>query len=160
VTLTLRFDPRGDSTAWAWVDDVHLTGVPLDAGVSLTGETGLVQAGESVTIEAPLSNRRAGDLELPLEATWPSGWALGEVSVQPDEIGDGLAQFSAPVEQGETALVQMTSGIPADTPRSAQTVTAQLLAPEMDYDYTPDDNEARLHLVVDGLLLWLPLVRH
>lgn len=106
--------------------------MPLDAGVGLTRETGLVQAGESVTIEALLSNRRAGDLELPLEVTWPSGWALGEVSVQPDEIGDGLAQFSVPVEQGETALMQMTLGITADTPRSAHTVTAQLPAPEMD----------------------------
>ena len=80
--------------------------------------------------------------------------------MQPDEIGDGLAQFSVPVEQGETALVQMALGIPADTPRSALTVTAQVPAPEMDYDYTPDDNEARLHLAVDGLLLWLRLVRH
>jgi hypothetical protein len=158
VTLTFRFAQHGDPTAWAWIDDVHLTGLPLNAGVSLTRGTEPVRAGENMTVYALLANRRAGDLLLQMEMTWPAGWALSEASMQPYEIGDGVAQFQVPVAQGDTAPLQITLQVPADTPRSGHSVTARLLPPEMDYDYTPDDNEAHTDFVVDGLQVWLPAV--
>ncbi|PKO23334.1 MAG: hypothetical protein CVU38_04805 [Chloroflexi bacterium HGW-Chloroflexi-1] len=157
MTLTYRFDQRGDSSAWAWLDDVHVGGVPLNAGVTLNRAGQLAQAGQDFSFAVSVSNRRPMSLTIPLEVTWPAGWPLQETSEMPDEARDGVARFGLPLDGETSTTLRFTVIIPTDTPRSAQTIAARLLDPMAAEDYTPDDNQAAMTLVVDGLAYWLPL---
>ncbi len=158
VTLTFRFDPRGDATAWGWLDDVYLGGVPVNAGVSLSRSTALVRAGEDFGFDVTAANRRPMSLTVPLEATWPPGWAFVGASVAPAETGDGLARFELPADGVITITVRVTVTIPAGLPSSAAAIAAHLLPPLTTEDYTPADNAAELVLIVNGQPRWLPLL--
>ena len=158
VTLTLRFDPRGDPTAWVWVDDVRLTALPINTRVQLKRGPRFAEAGEELIVKMEAANQRLLDLDLPLELAWPTEWNLVNVTHQPVQLDNGVARFSLPVTLGEVTTVELTLQIPAGTPRSAHAVTARFLEPVTNYDYTPHDNEDQLDIIVDPLLVWMPLI--
>jgi|GEM_PF-1742282 len=160
IALTFRFDPQGDPTAWAWLDDVHVSGVPLNVGVSVTRSAQQPSAGRPFGFTVTVANRRPYSLTVPVEVTWPADWPLDDVSVVPVSSAAGVTRFELLLDATtQQAITFITVSIPANTPRSAHKMIARLLDPVIAEDYTSGDNRAELPIIVDGLPIWLPVIR-
>ncbi len=156
ITLTLDFDPQGDTSAWAWIDDIGLSGVPLNLGVSLS-HTNQPRAGTPLNVLVGVANRRSLPSTVPVTVTWPAAWPLSSASVPPSMALPGTAQFEVSLDAFSTVSIALDLAIPSDEPRGVHAISARL-ATAVPEDYTPADNQAALTVIVEGLSTWLPLM--
>ncbi len=156
ITLTFRFDPRGDPTAWAWVDDVHLGGMPLNTGVSLVRNS-FPKAGQPATFTLIVTNRDPYRLNVPVALNWPIEWALDSCTAS-GAISPGVAHFEVPVDGVAAESITCTVNIPPETRRITKTISATIGQPIAGQDYTAADNRTTLTLIVDGRPTWLPVI--
>ncbi len=156
VTLTFRFDPRGDPTAWAWLDDVHLGGLPLNVGVGLT-DAQRPAAGQPYTFTLTVSNQRPYSLTVPVDLTWPAAWPL-TASITPTHSAAGTARFDVPLDGLAQVSITCVVEIPAGDKPAAATISAAIGQAVANQDYAPADNRAELTVIVNGRPTWLPVI--
>lgn len=156
ITLTFRFHPRGDRSAWAWVDDVYLGAVPLNAGVSLA-RNNWPEAGQPFTFTLTVANRRPYPLNIPVELTWPADWPLRACTAS-GAVSTGVARFEIPMDGMAEEPITCAVDIPPETERIGKTISAAIGQPIAGQDYTPADNRATLTVIVDGRPTWLPVI--
>lgn len=166
ITVYFTLDPRGSTTADYWLDEAHISPRPLNAGVQLTADNTRPAAGSEVKFILRATNYRQFAVDAPIAVTWPAGWSFVSASVTPTASAADRVEFTLPLAAPDvypyadsTQTVEIRLAAPATSAASLDQVRAALLDPLARLDYAPHDNTATVNLMVNGLPLWLPVIR-